>query len=139
LWFIRQLLGKSSEYHMPMAVRLRGGLDQQALVRAVNTIVERHESLRTHFDMVAGQPVQVIVPVLRIEVPVEDVSGLDEASRQGAVAVALRREGEAPLYLARGAGVRLRLLRLGGPDPAVLGAVPPIPSDGLAAGGFPPR
>jgi len=39
---------------------LRGALDVKALEWAINTIVERHESLRTHFEEVDGEPVQVM-------------------------------------------------------------------------------
>ena len=70
LWFIDQLEGEpSTEYNMPAALRLRGELDGGALERAIKTIVERHESLRTHFAEVDGEPVQVIEPALRIEMP----------------------------------------------------------------------
>ena len=85
LWFIDQFEGTSTEYNMPEALRLQGELDQEALERTINTIVERHESLRTHFVEVDGEPVQTIVPSLRIAVPVEDLSALDEASQQQAV------------------------------------------------------
>lgn len=50
LWCVDQFgAGRSTQYHMPHAVRLRAALDLDALHRAVNTIVARHESLRTHF------------------------------------------------------------------------------------------
>ena len=86
LWFIDRLEGTSTEYNVPQAVRLRGELDLGALEKAINRIVERHESLRTHFEEEGGEPVQVIKPVLRIEVPVEDLSGLGGASTAAASA-----------------------------------------------------
>jgi len=73
LWFIDQLEGgKSTEYHVPAALRLVGRLDREALIEALQTIVARHESLRTHFVEVDGVAEQVIVPELRLEIPVED-------------------------------------------------------------------
>ena len=75
LWFLDQLGGTSTEYNMPQALRLRGELDRAALVRTIQTIVARHESLRTHFAVVDGEPVQVIEPERRIAVPVEDLRG----------------------------------------------------------------
>src|SRR4029450_12796592 len=54
LWFIDRLEGASTEYNMPEAVRLRGKLDRKALRRAVETIVERHESLRGGVGGVEG-------------------------------------------------------------------------------------
>ena len=68
---------------MPGVLRLRGQLDVEALQRAVQTMVERHEVLRTRFAEQDGEPVQVIERYQRVEMPVEDVSGL-ESRRAGA-------------------------------------------------------
>ena len=113
LWFIDQLEGASTEYHMPWALRLRGELDLPALERTINAIVARHESLRTHFVELDGEPFQRIVPGLRLDVPVEDLSEREERGRQAAVAGAVRREWEEPFDLSRGPVLRLKLLRLG--------------------------
>ena len=67
LWFIDRLEGTSAEYNMPWALRLKGELDRTALERALDAIVERHESLRTRFVEVEGEPFQVIEPDCRIE------------------------------------------------------------------------
>ncbi len=48
LWFITQMDERASAaYHMGGGLRLRGRLDEGALVRALDRIVERHEALRT--------------------------------------------------------------------------------------------
>src|SRR5262249_32281574 len=106
LWFLDRLEGTSTEYNMPEALRLRGELDLEALERTINTIVERHESLRTRFVEVDGAPAQVIERELRIEAPVEDLSGLDEEERGARVQAALRRELEEPFDLGRGPALR---------------------------------
>jgi amino acid adenylation domain-containing protein/thioester reductase-like protein len=46
LWFIDQMEG-SVQYHMPLVLRLRGRLDRAALERSIQTIIDRHEVLRT--------------------------------------------------------------------------------------------
>ena len=46
LWFLDQLQG-SLEYHIPFAVRLSGNLDEEALLRSLREVVNRHEVLRT--------------------------------------------------------------------------------------------
>lgn len=60
LWFIDQLEGHSAAYRLGVAVRLHGSLDTTALRRALDTLVQRHESLRTVFVTADGQPKQQI-------------------------------------------------------------------------------
>ncbi|WP_416311494.1 amino acid adenylation domain-containing protein [Pseudomonas sp. W03] len=49
LWFLWQMEPHSAAYNIPAAVRLRGALDEGALMRAFTALIERHESLRTVF------------------------------------------------------------------------------------------
>src|SRR5215475_4507809 len=63
LWFLSQLEGLSRVYHIPRGIRLAGALDRAALRRALNRIVERHEALRTTFQLVDGEPVQRIAGI----------------------------------------------------------------------------
>lgn len=97
---------------MPQALRLRGALDERALEMAANAIVERHEILRTRFVEINGEPAQVVAPFLRIALPLDDVSGLEAAAREEALAATLRRERDEPFDLSQGPLLRLRLLRL---------------------------
>lgn len=47
LWFLDQLEGPSELYNVPVAIRIRGTLDEEALEKALVSIVDRHEALRT--------------------------------------------------------------------------------------------
>ncbi|NJR76244.1 MAG: hypothetical protein HC773_27075 [Scytonema sp. CRU_2_7] len=69
LWFLDQLVGKNATYNMPLAVRLVGNLNINALERSIREIVQRHASLRTHFQVVNGLTVQVINPNATITLP----------------------------------------------------------------------
>src|SRR5262249_25021336 len=113
LWFIDQLQGSGDENNMRLGMGLYGELAVGAPGRAIQSIVERHESLRTHFITIDGQPVQIIEPHLQIELPLDDLSQLDEAERQQRVAAAIRREEEEPFDLKSGPVLRVRLLKLG--------------------------
>ncbi|HEY0226171.1 MAG TPA: condensation domain-containing protein, partial [Mycobacterium sp.] len=61
LWFLGQLQGPSPVYNMPVALRLHGRLDAEALGLAVADVVNRHESLRTVFPHLDGVPFQEVV------------------------------------------------------------------------------
>ncbi|WP_082684019.1 MULTISPECIES: non-ribosomal peptide synthetase [unclassified Mycobacterium] len=67
LWFLEQLQGPSTVYNMPVALRLAGQLDADALGAALADVVERQETLRTVFAVVDGVPQQLLVPPERAD------------------------------------------------------------------------
>ncbi|MED7953214.1 condensation domain-containing protein, partial [Streptomyces sp. BE303] len=90
LWFLDQLEGPGTAYHLPLALRIDGadgrGPDTAALAAAVADLTARHESLRTVFEVLDGEPYQrVLTPAEAAEaapLTVRDVPGdLVEAAR----------------------------------------------------------
>jgi hypothetical protein len=76
---------------------LTGGLDFRALERALDALIKRHESLRTHFSEEDGEPFQVIDPTARVPILVQNLSELDAAEREDAVGSMLRSfDGDCP-------------------------------------------
>jgi len=136
LWFIDRLQGASAEYNMPEALLLRGELDLEALEKTVNAIIERHESLRTHFQEVEGAPVQVIEPELRIALQIEERYGLAKDAQGRWVQEAVRQEATKPFDLSTGSLLRLRLLKLGEREHVLLRTMHHIVSDGWSQGVF---
>ncbi len=60
LWFLDRFEPGDPVYHIPLAVRLKGSLDQPAVERALRKLYERHETLRTTFTVEHGEVMQVI-------------------------------------------------------------------------------
>ncbi|WP_155738879.1 condensation domain-containing protein, partial [Rhodococcus pyridinivorans] len=80
MWFLNRFDTESSAYNVPIAIRLTGDLDVDALQAAVGDVVARHESLRTFYPETEDGPVQVIVPAAQtvpdltpVDVPEEDI------------------------------------------------------------------
>ncbi|MEV4449885.1 amino acid adenylation domain-containing protein [Streptomyces mirabilis] len=61
LWFIKQLDAQSAAYNIPIAVRLHGGVDREALQTALRDVMGRHDVLRTVFPTEGGIPYQQIL------------------------------------------------------------------------------
>ena len=70
LWFLDQLEPNRPVYNIPMMIRLQGQLDVLALEQSFAYLIERHESLRTTFEMDQGVAHQVIHADMTIDLPV---------------------------------------------------------------------
>ena len=118
LWFLDRLQPGSPAYNLPAALRLRGDLKVSALARALTGVVERHATLRTVFELPEGsegEPVQRILPVGPVTIPLVDLRGIPEPDRDAEVRRRVDAEARRPFDLARGPLFRFILLRLG-PD-----------------------
>jgi amino acid adenylation domain-containing protein len=60
LYIVQQMNPDNTAYNMPAAVRLVGRPDKEALENTSRQLIQRHESLRTSFEMIDGLPVQKI-------------------------------------------------------------------------------
>ncbi|MEX0915815.1 MAG: amino acid adenylation domain-containing protein, partial [Wenzhouxiangellaceae bacterium] len=136
LWFIDQLEGGSAQYNMTMAYRLQGELDQSAFTRAINTIIERHEILRTNYLEESGRPCQLIRAHVEIQIRNLDLSALSK-NEQGREIQRLGAEEARRLFDLRiDPPLRLRLLKLASDRHVVLGAMHHIASDAWSIGIF---
>ncbi|MEJ7738034.1 MAG: amino acid adenylation domain-containing protein, partial [Chitinophagaceae bacterium] len=89
LWFIDRLAGSSVQYHVPAVLRLKGKLNREALEGALQTIVNRHEVLRTMIGEYEGRAFQNIKDLNRWQISIvdgsvykEDPEGLQKNIRQ---------------------------------------------------------
>lgn len=130
LWFIDQLAGRSTAYHMAVTLRLAGNLDERALQEALDAIVQRHESLRTVFVSVDGDPKQLINPECRFALRTVDLSDCAIAQRDAEMKLQMTDEANAPFDLSTGPLFRGRLLRLHATEHLLLLTMHHIISDG---------
>gem|GEM_PF-714427 len=78
IWFVQETLSDPSVYHVPLLFKLYGSVQLAMLQRAIDKLVERHESLRTYFAVEGHDIVQVIVPEL--DSPISHVRVPEEAA-----------------------------------------------------------
>ncbi|HEU4457154.1 MAG TPA: condensation domain-containing protein, partial [Longimicrobium sp.] len=129
LWFLERL-APGSAYNIPAALRIRGALDEDALARALAEVVRRHEALRTRFDEVDGEPVQVVDDGAALAVARVDLSALAPAEREAALRVLARGETERPFDLAAAPLARATLVRLAPDERALVMVVHHVATDG---------
>src|SRR5215204_983386 len=130
LWFLQQMNPQSPAYNMPVTSHLLGRLDGKALEQALNEIVQRHEVLRTTFQMVDAQPMQVISPRVALALPLLDLTHLPQTAREAeAHRLALKNLNQ-PFDLVNGPLLRAGLLRMNVDDHVLLLTMHHIISDG---------
>jgi amino acid adenylation domain-containing protein len=112
LWFLEQLEPGTALYNVPLALRLEGTLNAEALERVLDEVVRRHHVLRTRFAAGPDAPVQEVVPAGGFELPVIDLRRGGRDRRRASAARCLAQEAERPFDLERGPLFRAVLLRL---------------------------
>ncbi|WP_018222053.1 non-ribosomal peptide synthetase [Salinispora pacifica] len=105
LWMLDQLTPGAATYHIAWAVELTGPLDVAALESTLSWLVDRHETLRTHFTSVDGEPAQLVVPAAPVRLSVVDATS--EAAGRELVNASARE----PFDLATGPLARFGLVR----------------------------
>jgi amino acid adenylation domain-containing protein len=130
LWFLEQLQPDSYTYNLPTAVRLTGILDVELLERSLNTIIQRHELLRTNFKTVDGNPVVHIQPSVTLPLTVIDLQNFNPIEQDEEVRNLALKEAQTPFDLATDVLLRVKILQLAEDENVVLFTMHHIISDG---------
>ena len=115
LWFLQQLEGANASYNIPIAVRLAGALDEEALELALGDLLTRHESLRTLLVSGDDGPRQLILPADAVPSPLQVLASSPETFEDDVAAAAAH-----GFDLASEIPFRATLFRLGPDDHALL-------------------
>ena len=122
-WFLWQLEPQSAAYHIPSALRLKGQLDLGALQRSFDTLLARHESLRTHLRQERDRTVQIISPQVSLPIAHAEVQ---EAQLKARVEAEIAQ----PFNLEQGPLLRVSLLRIAADEHVLVLVQHHIVSDG---------
>ncbi|WP_432653649.1 amino acid adenylation domain-containing protein [Pseudomonas aeruginosa] len=125
-WFLWQLEPESAAYHIPSVLRLRGRLDLDALQRSFDSLVARHETLRTRFRLDGDEARQEIAASMALPLDIVALGPLEEGALARQVETTIAR----PFDLERGPLLRVSLLRLAEDDHVLVMVQHHIVSDG---------
>ncbi len=125
-WFLWQLEPESAAYHIPSVLRLRGRLDLDALQRSFDSLVARHETLRTRFRLDGDEARQEIAASMALPLDIVALGPLEEGALARQVETTIAR----PFDLERGPLLRVSLLRLAEDDHVLVLVQHHIVSDG---------
>ena len=130
LWFLHQLVPDSAVYHIPLAARLHGRLDVEALRRSFEVVVHRHEALHTGILVEDGEARQHVSSVGAFALPVDPWPDGDDAALERAAV----REANQVFDLARGPLIRARLFRRSADEHLLVVTLHHLISDGWSMG-----
>ncbi len=131
LWFLDRLENLGPAYNMPSALRIQGPLDLEILTEVLTDIVRRHESLRTNFPSVDGEPYQNVEPPYVLRPTLEDIPA--DADEQWVLQKA-HEEAATPFRLGEDRLFRVTLLRKSAEDHYLLFTLHHIIFDGWSFG-----
>ncbi len=134
IWFLHRLEGPSSTYNITPVFRLRGALSMPALQAAFNTLVRRHEPLRTRCAEIDGLGVQVVDAPAAVPVAIVSLRDVAAGDRLAAAERLILAETARPFDLEREWPLRVTLIEIDGADRILLPFMHHIAADGWSLG-----
>jgi amino acid adenylation domain-containing protein len=113
VWFVEQLAHGAAVYNEADAARLTGDLQVDALEKAFNVIVGRHELLRSTITVSDGQPSFLAHDDWPMDFKTIDLGALSASDRESEIERLLVSEPRQPFNLETAPGIRATLVRLG--------------------------
>lgn len=130
LWFIDKLENGTAGYNIPLALRFRGPLRREDLQSALDTLMDRHETLRTIFVCPHGEPLQQIAARGTFPLPVVDLTGCTKVERENMVQRHKIDTALTSFDLTLGPLARAKLLRVDANEHLLLLTIHHVVSDG---------
>lgn len=112
LWFLDQLVPGNVAYNNSAAWRLKGEINIIALKKSFQNLIDRHETLRTTFELKGDRPVQKIHSDVSLSFKEIDLSKESRVYQEELVSNMVVNEARTPMNLTEGPLFRGILIRL---------------------------
>jgi thioesterase domain-containing protein/acyl carrier protein len=133
-WSLDQLNPGNPALNMPLMWRCTGDLNLNAMVQAFSLCTQRHESLRTTFELVDGQLSQIIHPPADAPIPLVDLTSLDGEAQRLEGERLTREHAAVRMNLKQGPLLMLKMLRFDATHHLLLVTMHHIICDGISLG-----
>jgi amino acid adenylation domain-containing protein len=134
-WFLDQLEPGNPVYHIPVTEPMPSGeYDPEVFRRVLEEIVRRHDSLRTVFRAVDGEPMQHVLPAVEVPFAYRDLAGMDTSARAEELRRLVLENGQRPFDLVNGPLYRATLIRTAPGDHMLFSCLHHIIGDGWSLG-----
>ncbi|WP_275290959.1 non-ribosomal peptide synthetase [Amycolatopsis sp. La24] len=134
MWFLDQVEPGQSTYHIAMSARIDGPLRAGSLRAGLESVLARHDALRSAFHSREGLVRQSVRPAVPTPMSAVDLSGLPSAEAERVLPGLAARAAQAPFDLTRPPLLRLTLFRVSARDHVMVLATHHIVSDGWSLG-----
>ncbi|HEY0067936.1 MAG TPA: condensation domain-containing protein, partial [Flavisolibacter sp.] len=132
LWVLSQFEGGAAAYNIVTSLYLKGTVIRENLAKAFRTSMGRHESLRTVFREIDGEPQQVILDEMPFDIEFEDISSMED--HKSYLKSEVEQSSNWKFDLEKGPLIRVKLLQLPDEGHAMIFGVHHIISDGWSIG-----
>ena len=134
MWVIDRMTPGNAACNLPYGYRLHGPLNHDVLEASFNAVIERHEVLRTTFDVDNSEPIQRIHPQLRIAIRVADLRHVPAGEREARLQALASEESVRPFDLCSLPLIRASLFTLADAEHVLIINLHHIIADGMSAG-----
>src|SRR5687768_5738115 len=131
LWLFQKGAQGKHPFYTKCAILIEGSLNQPALETALQTVVGRHEILRTSFPLFTGLdvPLQVIIDRAQVALERRDLSGLGQGERESLLQSLLDEQTSQPLHVEHDAPLRFQLAFISPTEHQLMLTLPALRAD----------
>ncbi|OKP87475.1 hypothetical protein A3842_06345 [Paenibacillus sp. P3E] len=133
-WVLYELEPDNPFYNNTVVIQIKGHIHAGYMEQAIQEIIRRHEILRTTFDVIEDQAVQIIQAQAPVKAVIRDLTSLTEELRQDTVDTLIREESMKPFDLVKGPVCRFQILRTAEDHCTLIVSIHHIVSDGWSVG-----